>query len=227
MNAGVVVFPGSNCDRDGFHVLSEVLEAKTDYIWHSQEQFTKEYDLIFLPGGFSYGDYLRCGAIAKFSPVMDFVRNHAEKGKLVMGVCNGFQILLETGLLPGAMIPNKSLAFICDSVHIMPQNQDSPFYAAEKRPLEIPIAHFEGNYFADEKTISSIEENNQVLFRYSDKDGTSDCNPNGSINDIAGLTNKKGNILGMMPHPERASEISLGSEDGLVIFQSIKKWLGK
>ncbi len=226
MKATVIVFPGSNCDRDGYRALSEIMGISTSYTWHKETRLP-DVDLVFLPGGFSYGDYLRTGAIAKFSPVMQAVKVHADKGGLVVGVCNGFQILLEAGLLPGAMIPNRNLSFICDNVHIFPQRDNTPFYSGELNPLEIPIAHFEGNFFADSDTLSEIEDNGQVLFRYCDENGriSDDSNPNGSLNNIAGLLNKKGNVLGMMPHPERACEKILGSEDGLVIFKSIENWI--
>ncbi|MFP4460173.1 MAG: phosphoribosylformylglycinamidine synthase subunit PurQ [Candidatus Zixiibacteriota bacterium] len=225
LNAGVVIFPGSNCDRDSFWVLEEVMGFNTQYIWHDSKSIPAGLDLIILPGGFSYGDYLRSGAIAKFSPIMENIIDFAEKGGLVLGICNGFQILLETGLLPGAMLHNDHVSFICDYTCIKADRLDTPFTRImdNKKPLRIPIAHFEGNYFADEQTIKEIEDRGQVVFRYCDSDGnvTKDANPNGSINNIAGLSNRRGNVMGMMPHPERASEKILGSEDGLWIFRSL------
>ena len=224
MKFGVVVFPGSNCDYDCFHVLKHVLGKETEFVWHKESDVSK-YDCIVLPGGFSYGDYLRTGAIARFSPVMDAVRQHAEKGKLVIGICNGFQILCEAGLLPGALLRNESLKFICQFVTIRVENADSPFTKKIKKGevLRIPIAHGEGNYFADEKTIEGLNKNGQVLVRYSDLKGniTKDANPNGSRENIAGLCNLKRNVFGLMPHPERASEKELGSVDGIKIFKSI------
>ena len=225
ISAGVVVFPGSNCDRDSFWVLESVMGFKTRFIWHDSDESLDGLDLIILPGGFSYGDYLRTGAIAKFAPMMEKVIKFADKGGLVLGICNGFQIMLECGLLPGAMLPNDHVSFVCDYVHIKPDQLDSPFTRAmnEKIPLRIPIAHFEGNYFADAETIAKIEQNGQVIFRYCDENGeiSKAANPNGSINNIAGISNERGNVLGMMPHPERASEQILGSSDGILIFKSI------
>lgn len=225
LNAGVVVFPGSNCDRDSFWVLNDVMGFNTHYLWHNSHTLPPDLDLIVLPGGFSYGDYMRTGAIAKFSPIMEQVANFAEKGGLVLGICNGFQILLECGLLPGAMLPNDHIKFICDYAYIKADRLDTPFsrIMSDKRPLRIPIAHFEGNYYADSETIEEIERNGQVVFRYCNEHGQVNnlSNPNGSINNIAGLSNKRGNVLGMMPHPERASESILGSTDGIWIFRSI------
>lgn len=224
MKFGVVVFPGSNCDHDCYHVLKHVLGQETDFVWHKNKDVAK-YDCIVLPGGFSYGDYLRTGAIARFSPLMDAVQKHAEKGKLVIGICNGFQILLESGLLPGAMLRNESLKFECKFVHIRVENADTPFTRKAKKGerLWIPIAHGEGNYFADEKTLAELNQNNQVLVRYVDNAGqaTKAANPNGSLENIAGICNKDRNVFGLMPHPERASEKELGSVDGIKIFKSI------
>lgn len=215
MKFGVVVFPGSNCDHDCYHVLKTVLGQDTDFVWHKQSDISK-YDCIVLPGGFSYGDYLRTGAIARFSPVMDGVQKHAQKGKLVIGICNGFQVLLEAGLLPGAMLRNQSLKFICKFVDLRVENTDTPFTrkASKGAILKIPIAHGEGNYFADPAALQDLKKNNQILVRYVD-------NPNGSLDDIAGICNLNRNVFGLMPHPERASEKELGSTDGLKIFQSI------
>jgi phosphoribosylformylglycinamidine synthase len=224
MKFGVVVFPGSNCDHDCYHVLKHVLGQETDFVWHKNKDVAN-YDCIVLPGGFSYGDYLRTGAIARFSPLMDAVQKHAEKGKLVIGICNGFQILLESGLLPGAMLRNESLKFECKFVNIRVENTDTPFTRKTKKGerLWIPIAHGEGNYFADEKTLADLNQNHQVLVRYVDNAGeaTKAANPNGSLENIAGICNKNRNVFGLMPHPERASERELGSVDGIKIFKSI------
>lgn len=215
MKFGVVVFPGSNCDHDCYHVLKHVFQRDTEFVWHKDKDVSK-FDCIVLPGGFSYGDYLRTGAVARFSPVMDAVKKHAEKGKLVLGICNGFQILLEAGLLPGAMLRNESLQFVCKFVDLKVENIDSPFMRKAKKGgvLRIPVAHGEGNYFADEATLAQLNKNGQVLVRYVD-------NPNGSREDIAGICNKERNVFGLMPHPERASENELGSTDGRLIFESI------
>ncbi len=231
MKFGVVVFPGSNCDHDCYHVLKHVLHQDTKFVWHKGSDISK-YDCIVLPGGFSYGDYLRTGAIARFSPVMDGVMKHAEKGKLVIGICNGFQILLESGLLPGAMLRNRSLQFICKFVDLRVENTDTPFTKKMKTNtgarftapiLHIPIAHGEGNYFADAATLQNLRDNKQVIVRYSDPEGnvSDETNPNGSLDNIAGICNAKRNVFGLMPHPERASERELGSIDGLKIFESI------
>ncbi len=224
MKFGVVVFPGSNCDHDCHHVLKNVLGLDTSFIWHKESDVSK-YDCLVLPGGFSYGDYLRTGAIARFSPVMNAVKRHAEKGKLVIGICNGFQILLEAGLLPGAMLRNNSLQFVCKFVHLRVENTDNPFTRSLKKGqvLNVPVAHGDGNYFADEATLVEIEKNNQILIRYCDPEGqiTPESNPNGSALNIAGIVNKSKNVFGLMPHPERASEKEMGSTDGLGIFESI------
>lgn len=224
MKACVVVFPGSNCDSDCWHVLKDVMKTKVEYVWH-KERTLPDVDLVVLPGGFSYGDYLRTGAIARFSPVMNAVKEHAAQGKPVIGICNGFQILLEVGLLPGAMLRNRTLKFICKHVYIRTENNKTPFTnrLKERETLCIPIAHGEGNYFCDELTLQELEANNQIVFRYaSEKGETGDLfNPNGSLGHIAGIVNRKGNVLGMMPHPERASEELLGSHDGRRIWESI------
>jgi phosphoribosylformylglycinamidine synthase I len=221
---GVVVFPGSNCDHDTFHVLKEVCGQDTFYLWHKDHDLNN-VDCVILPGGFSYGDYLRSGAIAKFSPLMQELQEFAQKGGLVLGICNGFQVLLELELLPGAMLRNKNLKFLCEHVHLKIENDQTPFSILGHRNqvLNIPIAHFDGNYYASPATIEEIKTNNQIVFRYSDKEGkiTEEANVNGSLENIAGLTNKQRNVLGMMPHPERASESLLGSEDGRIIFESI------
>ena len=233
MKFGVVVFPGSNCDHDCYHVLKNVLGQDTHFVWH-KEKDVSGYDCIVLPGGFSYGDYLRTGAIARFSPVMDAVKKHADKGKLVIGICNGFQVLLEAGLLPGAMLRNESLKFVCKYVTLRVESTDSPFTRSLTNPVEargrapllrLPIAHGEGNYFADEATIQELNQNAQILVRYVDEKGdtTKIANPNGSLENIAGICNKNRNVFGLMPHPERAAEAELGSTDGLKIFESIMK----
>ena len=224
MKFGVVVFPGSNCDHDCYHVLKHVLGQPTEFVWHKEREISK-FDCVVLPGGFSYGDYLRTGAIARFSPVMESVVKHAERGKLVIGICNGFQILTESGLLPGALLRNAALKFICRFVHVRVENTDSPFTrkTAKSEVLEIPIAHGEGNYFADDQTLTELKKNNQILVRYTDRRGllNPESNPNGSLESIAGICNKKRNVFGLMPHPERASERELGSVDGIKIFKSI------
>ncbi|GBF10803.1 phosphoribosylformylglycinamidine synthase subunit PurQ [Tepidibacillus sp. HK-1] len=215
MKFAVVVFPGSNCDIDCYHAIEDVIDGEVDYIWHQQVDLSG-YDCIVLPGGFSYGDYLRSGAIARFAPIMKHVEKAAAEGKLVIGICNGFQILLEAGLLPGAMKKNENLQFICSIETITVENNQTPFtleyHLGEE--IKIPIAHGEGNYYCDQQTLKELQENNQIVFRYKD-------NPNGSIDDIAGICNKQGNVLGMMPHPERAVSKLLGSEDGKRLFQSI------
>ncbi len=224
MKFGVIVFPGSNCDYDCYYVLKHVMQKETEFVWHKDRNISK-YDCIVVPGGFSYGDYLRCGAIARFSPVMESVMKHADQGKLVIGICNGFQVLTEAGLLPGALMRNESLKFICKFVNLRVENTDSPFTKKSQKGaiLRVPIAHGEGNYYADAATLQDLEKNNQVLVRYSDERGgvTKEANPNGSLQNIAGICNKKRNVFGLMPHPERASEIELGSTDGKVIFESI------
>jgi len=207
MKFGVVVFPGSNCDADSYHALKDVMGQEVEYIWH-KEQNVDRFDCIILPGGFSYGDYLRCGAIARFSPVMDKVVRFADSGKPVIGICNGFQILTEAGLLPGVLTQNQSLKFICKMVSIRIENTNTPFteLCSKKQVLKIPIAHGDGNYYVDKDSLKEMEKNGQILFRYCDNDGeTSEkANPNGSIENIAGICNQQGNVIGMMPHPERA-----------------------
>jgi phosphoribosylformylglycinamidine synthase subunit PurQ / glutaminase len=224
MKFGVVVFPGSNCDHDAFHAIGHVLHKPVEFIWHQSEDL-QQCDAIILPGGFSYGDYLRTGAIARFSPVMKAVERFANNGGLVLGICNGFQILLEAGLLPGAMMRNSGLRFICRHVHIRVEDTNSPFtcVARQGQILTIPIAHSDGNYTCDEKTLARLEQNHQVLFRYATLDGKDDAvgNPNGSIANIAGICNAARNVAGLMPHPERAVEGALDSEDGRVIFRSM------
>lgn len=227
---GIVIFPGSNCDHDCYHVLRQVFNQNVQFIWHKEERIDKKFRVIILPGGFSYGDYLRTGAIARFSPVMKAVERFAKNGGLVLGICNGFQILLEAGLLPGAMMRNKDLKFICKNVYVKVEKTDIPYTKACKKSqvLKIPIAHAEGNYYADPEILKSLEENRQIVFRYSTRNGeiTEESNPNGAVNNIAGICNKEGNILGMMPHPERCSERVIGNEDGRLIFESLIKVIG-
>ncbi|MFQ6069626.1 MAG: phosphoribosylformylglycinamidine synthase subunit PurQ [Candidatus Aminicenantales bacterium] len=224
MRFGVVVFPGSNCDYDTYYVLKNVLRQDAVFLWHKDHDL-KKVDCVILPGGFSYGDYLRSGAIAKFSPLMQEVKQFALKGKLVLGICNGFQILMELGLLPGAMLRNKNLKFLCQFVHIRIENNSTPFTLKGRigQLLKVPIAHYEGNFFVPPPALDEIEKNNQVVFRYTDAQGrvTEEANVNGSLNNIAGIINRRGNVMGMMPHPERASEALLGSKDGRLIFRSI------
>jgi phosphoribosylformylglycinamidine synthase I len=225
---GVVVFPGSNCDQDTYYVCKDILAQECIYLWHKDHSL-KNVDCVILPGGFSYGDYLRSGAIAKFSPLMQELQNFAYKGGLVLGICNGFQVLLELGLLPGAMLRNKNLKFLCEHVHIKIENPQTPFTNRGKKGqlLKIPIAHFDGNYFTPPETVEKIKRDGQIVFRYSDAEGriTEEADVNGSIENIAGLTNEERNVLGMMPHPERASESLLGSRDGRIIFESIIRHL--
>ncbi len=224
MRFGVVVFPGSNCDQDCVHVLKDVLNQDVVALWH-QDTSLKGCEGIVLPGGFSYGDYLRTGAIARFSPIMNSVAQFAKDGGLIIGICNGFQILLESGLLPGAMMRNVGLRFICRFVTLRVERTDTPFTNRfhQGQVIHLPIAHNEGNYTADAKLLKQLQMNNQALFRYCDADGqlTPSANPNGSTEFIAGITSESGNVLGMMPHPERASESSLGSADGRLVFESL------
>ena len=224
MKFGIVVFPGSNCDSDTFFVFKDILNQDVTYLWH-KDHTLKNVHCVILPGGFAHGDYLRSGAIARFSPLMKEVCDFAANGGLVLGICNGFQILLELGLLPGAMLRNKNLKFLCQHVYLRVENDKTPFTQNLKKGqiLQIPIAHFDGNYYADSSTLKEIKKHNQIIFRYADADGhiTETANVNGSIENIAGLINKQGNVLGMMPHPERASESILGSQDGRGIFKSI------
>jgi phosphoribosylformylglycinamidine synthase I len=223
MKFGVVVFPGSNCDHDAFYAIGSVLHKPVEFIWH-QSQDLANCDAVILPGGFAHGDYLRTGAIARFSPVMKSVEKFANSGGMVLGICNGFQILLEAGLLPGAMMRNSGLRYICRHVHIRVEQTDTPFTNAAKagQILTVPIAHNDGNYTCDEATLADLEKNCQVVFRYTTPDGSDDAgNPNGSMNNIAGICNRERNVAGLMPHPERAVESALGSDDGLVIFKSM------
>jgi phosphoribosylformylglycinamidine synthase subunit PurQ / glutaminase len=224
MKFGVVVFPGSNCDHDAFYAIGNILKKPVEFIWH-QSQELANCDAIILPGGFAYGDYLRTGAIARFSPVMKAVEKFAKSGGMVLGICNGFQILLEACLLPGAMMRNSGLRYICRHVFIRVEQTDTPFTnaALQGQVLKIPIAHNDGNYNADEATLAELEKNRQILFRYTAPDGANDDagNPNGSLHNIAGICNRERNVAGLMPHPERAVESALDSSDGLVIFHSM------
>jgi len=224
MKFGIVVFPGSNCDEDCRYVLGDVLGQETQMVWHKESNLST-LDCIVLPGGFSYGDYLRSGAIARWSPVMQGVVEHAKRGKPVIGICNGFQILLEVGLLPGAMLRNKTLHFICRDVYLSVENSDTPFTRrlTPGERLKLPIAHNEGNYFVDPEMLKQLRGEGQIVFRYCSEAGEINeaSNPNGAVENIAGICNRTKNILGMMPHPERASEILLGSEDGRKIFESL------
>lgn len=229
MKFGVVVFPGSNCEQDCYYVLDCVLGQRVDYVWH-EETSLRGYDCLILPGGFSYGDYLRSGAIARFSPVMKAVADFAEKGGYVIGICNGFQILLEAGLLPGAMMRNSGLKFICRFVNIRVETTNTPWTKAahQHQVLRIPIAHNEGNYQVPDNVLSEMKERGQIVFRYCSPEGSvlPEYNPNGSKENIAGICSREGNVLGMMPHPERASEDILGSSDGLYIWRSILSHCG-
>jgi len=224
MKFGVVVFPGSNCDHDAFYAVSNVLKQPVEFLWHQSEDLAG-CDALILPGGFAHGDYLRTGAIARFSPVMKSVAKFAKSGGLVLGICNGFQILLEAGLLPGAVMRNAGLRYICRHVHIRVEATDTPFTSAARpgQILKIPIAHNDGNYTLDDAALNELERNHQVLFRYTTPDGKEDAagNPNGSLHNIAGVCNRQRNVAGLMPHPERAVEASLDSADGLVIFSSM------
>jgi phosphoribosylformylglycinamidine synthase I len=224
MRFGVIVFPGTWSDQDCYHVLDKVLQQKVEYVWHKSTDLSG-FDCVILPGGFSYGDYLRPGAIARFSPVMTSVKEFAAAGKLVMGICNGFQILCESGLLPGALMRNNHLQYRCQWTNLRTENAALPFTAkaAQGQVLRIPISHYEGSYYADEATLRELEAGGRVAFRYCTPSGeiTPEANPNGALNNIAGIVNRAGNVLGMMPHPERACEDVVGGTDGSLIFQSI------
>ena len=226
MKFAVVVFPGSNSDRDAWYATRQVLGQQAELLWHKEADLGGA-DAVILPGGFAHGDYLRTGAIARFSPIMAAVQRFAERGGPVLGICNGFQILLEAGLLPGAMVRNKGIKFVSRFVHVRVEQTDTPFSAAcsPGQILELPIAHGEGNYFAEPAALADLEANRQVVFRYTDAQGTlcEDGNPNGSVNHIAGICNRARNVVGLMPHPERACEASLGSADGCVVLHSVVK----
>ena len=230
MKFGVIVFPGTWSDRDCYHVADKILGQPVNYIWHRETDLSG-YDCVILPGGFSYGDYLRAGAIARFSPVMTEVERFARRGGFVIGICNGFQVLCESGLLPGCLMTNDHLQFRCQWVTLRVENASLPFTSLcrEGQLLEIPISHYGGSYYLDEATLQELESDKRVVFRYSSPKGeiTKEANPNGSIHNIAGITNKEGNILGMMPHPERACEELIGGTDGNLLFQSlIASWQG-
>jgi phosphoribosylformylglycinamidine synthase len=224
MKFGVVVFPGSNCDRDVAYVTQILLNQPTRMVWHEETDIS-DLDVVVLPGGFSYGDYLRCGAIAQFSPIMSQVVEHVKQGKFVLGICNGFQVLTEMGLLPGALIRNRDLHFICDRVPIKVERTDLPWTSAYTagQVITLPIAHGEGRYYADTDTLKALEDNGQVLFRYCTATGEADDsgNPNGSANNIAGICDRTGKVLGMMPHPERASDAQLGGTDGIKLLEGL------
>jgi phosphoribosylformylglycinamidine synthase I len=224
MKFAVIVFPGSNCDHDAYHAVKDVLGQDAEFVWHKETDL-RGADAVILPGGFSHGDYLRTGAIARFSPVMNAVRTFAAAGGPVLGVCNGFQILLEAGLLPGAMLRNRELKFRCEFVHVRVEQTDTPFTFActPRQVLRVPIAHGEGNYFTTPEELRRLQQNRQIVFRYTNASGevTDDANPNGSIDAIAGICNERRNVVGLMPHPERACELALGSADGLVMLESV------
>ncbi len=226
---GIVQFPGSNCDFDSYRVAKEILLTDAEFLWH-KERDLKKSDIIILPGGFSYGDYIRTGSIARFSPIMEEVIKFANNGGIVLGICNGFQILLEAGLLPGVMLKNESLKFISKDIHVRVENKNTIFTSEiKKEVLKIPIAHAEGNYFADDDVLKQLEDEGRIVFKYSSPEGkvAAEFNPNGSKLNIAGIINENGNVLGMMPHPERCSDNLLGNSDGLGIFSSILKNVSK
>lgn len=224
MKCAVITFPGSNCDHDAIYA-AKLNNFNVINVWHEDTSLPSNTDCVIVPGGFSYGDYLRCGAIARFAPIMQDIVKFANKGGHVIGICNGFQILTETGLLPGVLLKNSSLTFICKDIYLNVANNSTSFtnQYLKNEAIKIPIAHFDGNYYADEKTINQLESENRVVFRYANKNGevTNEANPNGSINNIAGIINEKGNVLGMMPHPERYSDIIVGGNDGAKLFQSL------
>jgi phosphoribosylformylglycinamidine synthase subunit PurQ / glutaminase len=226
MKFAVIVFPGSNCDHDAYHAAKHVLGADAAFVWHKDTSLGGA-DVVVLPGGFAHGDYLRTGAIARFSPVMEDVKAFAAAGGPVLGICNGFQVLTEAGMLPGALLRNRSVKFQCEQVHVKVEQTDTPFtcLAQAGQVLRIPIAHGEGNYYAEPDVLARLERNRQVVFRYTTADGaaTADANPNGSAHNIAGLCNEARNVVGLMPHPERACELAVGSADGLVMFESVMK----
>jgi phosphoribosylformylglycinamidine synthase len=230
MKFGVVVLPGSNCDHDAVHVARDVLGAEVEVLWHKETDL-RGADCVIIPGGFAYGDYLRAGALAKFAPVMEPIRRHASEGGMVFGICNGFQVLTEAGLLPGALMRNEHLRFVSRDVFLRVEETDTPFTCELERGavLRVPIAHGEGNYFADDATLDDLERNRQVIFRYCDAEGriTRESNPNGSARNIAGICNAGRNVLGMMPHPERCAEALLGNTDGFGVFRSIAAAMAK
>lgn len=226
MKFGVIQFPGSNCDQDPYWVLEQVARQPVTYLWHESHDL-ENCDLVIVPGGFSYGDYLRCGAIARFSPVMESVRKFASSGGLVLGICNGFQILTESHLLPGALLRNAGLKYVCKPVGVRVETTDTPFTAscAKGEVLQIVIGHMEGNYFCDDPTLQQLKREDRIVFRYANSKGelTPDANPNGSLDNIAGICNEGRNVVGMMPHPERSSEAAMGGTDGFKIFESVLK----
>src|SRR5271163_26618 len=229
MKFGVIIFPGSNCDHDAFWTIQQVAKQPVTFLWHDSHDL-QNCDAIIVPGGFAFGDYLRTGAIARFSPVMQSVKKFAASGGLVLGICNGFQILCEAGLLPGALMRNAGLKYICKQVYLRTETSDSPFTQSlsEGQVLKVPIGHMEGNYFCDAETLAALNTEGRIVFRYSDENGavTAAANPNGSLENIAGILNEGRNVLGMMPHPDRSSERLLGSADGLLVFQSLVSALG-
>ena len=224
MKFGVIQFLGSNCDQDPFWVLQSVAKQPVTYLWHESHDL-ENCDVVIVPGGFSYGDYLRTGAIARFSPVMESVRKFADRGGIVLGICNGFQILTESHMLPGALLRNAGLKYICRAIHLRVENNQTPFTQGlqKNEVLQVPIGHMEGNYFCDSETLKQLQDQNRIVFRYSTKDGqvNASANPNGSLDNIAGICNEGGNVLGMMPHPERSSEEAMGSTDGYRVFESL------
>jgi phosphoribosylformylglycinamidine synthase I len=226
MKFAVIVFPGSNCDHDAYHAAKHVLGADAEFVWHKDADL-KGADVVVLPGGFAHGDYLRTGAIARFSPVMESVKTFAASGGPVLGICNGFQVLTEAGLLPGALLRNRSVKFQCEQVHVLVEQTDTPFTSGARRGqvLRLPIAHGEGNFYAEPAVLDRLERNRQVIFRYVNAAGEAspESNPNGSLNNIAGICNEARSVVGLMPHPERACELALGSSDGLVVLESVMK----
>ncbi len=231
MRVSVVAFPGSNCDDDVVHVIRKVLDVPVSKVWHTEDALPEGTDLVVLPGGFSYGDYLRSGAMAARSPMMSRVREHAERGGLVVGICNGFQVLTESGLLPGILTTNREPGFICRKCHVRVERSDTPFtgFFQNGQVLQFPIAHNEGLFYLSDGELNQLEDRGGVVFRYCSFDGTVDetTSPNGSLNGIAGITNPEGNVLGIMPHPERASESQLGGDDGILFWRSIRNWINE
>ncbi len=230
MKFGVIIFPGTNCDYDTYWALKEQMGVTVDFLWHKDTDL-KQCDCVVLPGGFAHGDYMRTGAIARFSPIMTSVISFAQNGGLVLGICNGFQIVMEAGLLPGAMLSNRRLKFICDYVNLKVEEINTPFTNACQKGevLKMPIAHNEGNYFVDSDSLKKLKKNEQIILRYCSPEGelSDDANPNGALDAIAGISNEQGNVMGLMPHPERCCEVLLGSQDGKKIFQSIINWVKK
>jgi phosphoribosylformylglycinamidine synthase len=230
MKSGVIIFPGSNCDHDAWYVVREVLGQEAEFLWHKDRKDLRDFDLIVLPGGFSYGDYLRTGAIARLAPLMQDVMDYAQHGGLIIGICNGFQILTECGLLPGALLRNRGLKFVCRNVFLRVENAATPFTLdyTRGRVLTVPIAHGDGNYYADTDTLKRLEDEDRIVFRYCAEDGrlTDEANPNGSLGHIAGIINEQRNVMGMMPHPERCADPVLGNTDGLKVFTSLLASVG-